>query len=84
MNDDTISATLVSVNTAHEIEILESSSYSNFPSQRDSYFFSFVSICLLFAMIWLEAIKDHGNINTEGKSSVSYGILFDETANTRE
>jgi len=44
----------MSVNTAHEIEILE------------------------------KAIKDHGNINTEGKSSVSYGILFDKTANTLE
>ncbi|KAF8164683.1 costars domain-containing protein, partial [Crassisporium funariophilum] len=44
----------MSVNTAHEIEILEN------------------------------AIKDHGTVNADGKSSVAYGILFDKTANTLE
>ncbi|KAF9474612.1 hypothetical protein BDN70DRAFT_815398 [Pholiota conissans] len=31
-----------------------------------------------------EAIKDHGTVNADGHSSVSYGILFDKTANTLE
>ncbi|KAK0231594.1 costars domain-containing protein [Armillaria fumosa] len=31
-----------------------------------------------------DAIKEHGSLNTDGKSSVSYGILFDKTANTLE
>ncbi|KAK0463140.1 costars domain-containing protein, partial [Desarmillaria tabescens] len=31
-----------------------------------------------------EAIKEHGSLNTDGKSSVSYGVLFDKTANTLE
>jgi hypothetical protein len=35
-------------------------------------------------MIWLDAIKDHGNANIEGIFSVSYGILFEKTADTRE
>ncbi|KAK0492737.1 costars domain-containing protein [Armillaria luteobubalina] len=30
------------------------------------------------------AIKEHGSLNIDGKSSVSYGILFDKTANTLE
>ncbi|KAK0205821.1 costars domain-containing protein [Desarmillaria ectypa] len=31
-----------------------------------------------------EAIKEHGSLNPNGKSSVSYGVLFDKTANTLE
>jgi len=34
-------------------------------------------------MIWLEAIKDYGS-NKDGYYSVSYGILFDKTVDTRE
>ncbi|KAF5309186.1 hypothetical protein D9619_012741 [Psilocybe cf. subviscida] len=44
----------VSVNTAHEIEVLK------------------------------DAIKEFGTANAEGKTSVSYGVLFDKTANTLE
>ena len=86
--DFNVASTLVSVNTAHEIDILESSSYSNFPwllKETLTYFFSLVPLWLLFfIMIWSEAIKEHGSINTEGNNSVSYGILFDKTADTRE
>jgi len=32
----------------------------------------------------IEAIQDHGTINTDGNSTVSYGILFEKTANTLE
>ncbi|KAJ3909702.1 costars domain-containing protein [Lentinula edodes] len=32
----------------------------------------------------LDAIKEYGLINSEGKHSASYGILFDKTANTLE
>jgi hypothetical protein len=35
-------------------------------------------------MIWLEAIENYGKINAEGYSSVPYGILFEETADTCE
>ena len=35
-------------------------------------------------IIWLEAIKEYGETNINGHYSVSYGILFDKTANTRE
>ncbi|KAF8812678.1 hypothetical protein BYT27DRAFT_7086743, partial [Phlegmacium glaucopus] len=31
-----------------------------------------------------KAIKDYGTVNTDGNSSISYGILFDKTANTLE
>lgn len=35
-------------------------------------------------MIWLDAIKDYGNENIEGNYSVSYGVLFEKTTDTRE
>lgn len=31
-----------------------------------------------------EAISDYGSVNSDGKKSVSYGILFDKTADTCE
>ena len=31
-----------------------------------------------------EAIKDYGTVNSDGRYSVAYGILFDKTANTRK
>ncbi|RDB20342.1 Costars family protein ABRACL [Hypsizygus marmoreus] len=31
-----------------------------------------------------DAIKEFGTSNADGKTSVSYGILFDKTANTLE
>jgi len=31
-----------------------------------------------------EAIQQYGTANADGQSSVSYGILFDKTANTLE
>ncbi|KAK7038872.1 hypothetical protein VNI00_010502 [Paramarasmius palmivorus] len=31
-----------------------------------------------------DAIKEHGSPNADGKYAVSYGILFDKTANTLE
>ncbi|KAJ3860071.1 costars domain-containing protein, partial [Lentinula novae-zelandiae] len=34
--------------------------------------------------ILIGAIKEYGSINSEGKHSASYGILFDKTANTLE
>ncbi|KAF9064559.1 costars domain-containing protein, partial [Rhodocollybia butyracea] len=30
-----------------------------------------------------DAIKEYGSLDSEGKYSVAYGILFDKTANTR-
>ncbi|KAF4615932.1 hypothetical protein D9613_011327 [Agrocybe pediades] len=38
----------------------------------------------LFTSLLKEAIKDHGSVNSEGKSSVPYGVLFEQTANTLE
>ncbi|KAJ4485428.1 costars domain-containing protein [Lentinula aciculospora] len=34
-------------------------------------------------MILKDAIKEYGSVNSEGKYSVSYGVLFDKTANTQ-
>ncbi|KAJ7250420.1 costars domain-containing protein [Mycena rebaudengoi] len=31
-----------------------------------------------------DAIKEYGTVNSDGRSSVAYGILFDKTANTLE
>ncbi|KAJ7683581.1 costars domain-containing protein [Mycena rosella] len=31
-----------------------------------------------------DAIKEHGTVNSDGRTSVAYGILFDKTANTLE
>ncbi|KAJ7719086.1 costars domain-containing protein [Mycena maculata] len=31
-----------------------------------------------------DAIKEYGAVNSDGRSSVAYGILFDKTANTLE
>jgi len=31
-----------------------------------------------------KAISDYGTVNSEGKKSVAYGVLFDKTANTLE
>jgi hypothetical protein len=60
----------VSVNTAHEIEILKSEyNLNNDHTQLN---------------IPSDAIKDYGTLNGDGQSSVSYGILFDKTADTRE
>jgi hypothetical protein len=61
----------VSVNTAHEIEILKSE-YNL--SNNDHIQLNISS----------DAIKDYGTLNGDGQSSVSYGILFDKTADTRE
>ncbi|THU86772.1 hypothetical protein K435DRAFT_359753 [Dendrothele bispora CBS 962.96] len=35
-------------------------------------------------VILKDAIKEHGSKNSDGHSSVAYGILFDKTANTLE
>lgn len=32
----------------------------------------------------IDAIKEYGTVNSDGRSSCAYGILFDKTANTRE
>jgi len=37
----------------------------------------------MFADQALEAIKEFGSVNSDGKKSISYGLLFDKTANTR-
>lgn len=64
----------MSLNTAHEIEILKSqciltlSNYIHLKDHRSPF---------------LEAIKDYGTVNADGNSSVAYGTLFDKTANTR-
>ncbi|PPQ79481.1 hypothetical protein CVT26_015217, partial [Gymnopilus dilepis] len=34
--------------------------------------------------ILTKAIKDYGAVNSDGRYSVAYGILFDKTANTLE
>lgn len=34
-------------------------------------------------LILIKAIKEHGSVNAAGQASVSYGVLFDKTANTR-
>jgi hypothetical protein len=31
-----------------------------------------------------EAINDYGSVNSEGKKSIAYGVLFDKTADTCE
>ena len=80
-------SSLVSVNTAHEIEILKGSSYSQLPLASErllllSFFASLSGFC--YIVIWLDAIKDHGSVDIEGRNTILYGILFEKTANTRE
>ncbi|KAF9530914.1 costars domain-containing protein [Crepidotus variabilis] len=31
-----------------------------------------------------KAIKDHGSVNSDGKSSIAYGVLFKKTEDTLE